>query len=60
MLEFMDLPWDPACLDFHQAPRSVVTASKWQVRQKINSSSLERWRNYRQFVGPLRELLSLP
>jgi tetratricopeptide (TPR) repeat protein len=53
MLEFVDLPWDPACLDFHQTERSVVTASKWQVRQKINRSSVARWRHYQDYIGPL-------
>jgi tetratricopeptide (TPR) repeat protein len=53
MLQFVGLPWEPRCLDFHRADRSVMTASKWQVRQKINRSSLERWRNYEKFIGPL-------
>lgn len=57
MLEFVGLPWDPKCLDFHQSSRSVVTASKWQVRQKISQSSVERWRNYAKHVGPLLTLL---
>jgi tetratricopeptide (TPR) repeat protein len=57
MLEFAGLPWDPKCLDFHQTERVVLTASKWQVRQKIHSSSAGRWRNYEQFVGPLRSLI---
>jgi tetratricopeptide (TPR) repeat protein len=57
MLEFIGLPWNPKCLDFHQTDRVVITASKWQVRQKISSSSVERWRNYEQFVGPLRTLI---
>jgi tetratricopeptide (TPR) repeat protein len=53
MLEFVGLAWEPRCLDFHRADRSVMTASKWQVRQKINRSSVERWRNYERFIGPL-------
>jgi tetratricopeptide (TPR) repeat protein len=57
MLEFIDLPWDPKCLDFHQTDRVVITASKWQVRQKISKSSAGRWRNYEKFVGPLRSLV---
>jgi tetratricopeptide (TPR) repeat protein len=56
MLEFVDLPWDPACLDFHQTQRSVVTASKWQVRQKINRSSVARWRHYQDYIAPLLAL----
>jgi tetratricopeptide (TPR) repeat protein len=60
MLEFIDLPWDPKCLDFHQTDRTVITLSKWQVRQKIHASSAGRWRNYRKYVGPLQGLVSLP
>jgi predicted O-linked N-acetylglucosamine transferase (SPINDLY family) len=56
MLEFIGLPWDPRCLDFHETSRTVITASKWQVRQKITASSVGRWRHYEKFLGPLRGL----
>jgi tetratricopeptide (TPR) repeat protein len=56
MLEFIGLPWDPKCLDFHQTDRVVITASKWQVRQQINASSVGRWRNYERHLAPLRHL----
>jgi tetratricopeptide (TPR) repeat protein len=56
MLEFLGLPWDARCLEFDSTDRVVITASKWQVRQKIHSSSAGRHRNYEQFLGPLREL----
>ena len=59
MLEFIDMPWDPVCLDFHRTERTVITASKWQVRQKISKSSVGRWHNYRKFVGPLLNLMTL-
>jgi tetratricopeptide (TPR) repeat protein len=58
MLEFIGLPWDARCLDFHSTRRSVVTASKWQVRQKINSSSVGRWRHYERHLAALLPLLS--
>jgi tetratricopeptide (TPR) repeat protein len=57
MLEFIGLPWDPKCLEFHQTDRVVITASKWQVRQKISASSIGRWRNYEKHVAPLRHLV---
>jgi len=57
MLEFIDLPWDARCLEFHQTERSVVTASKWQVRQKITRSSVARWRHYQSHIGSLLPLL---
>jgi tetratricopeptide (TPR) repeat protein len=57
MVDFIGLPWDPKCLDFHQTDRVVITFSKWQVRQKINAASVERWKNYEKFLGPLRGLM---
>ena len=39
MLEFLELPWDERCLSFHGTERSVLTASYWQVRQKVYNSS---------------------
>jgi len=56
MLAFVGLPWDARCLDFHRTHRSVVTASKWQVRQKISKASVGRWRNYEGFLGALGRL----
>jgi hypothetical protein len=56
ILEFIGLEWDERCLAFHETKRSVVTASAWQVRQKIYRQSVERWRNYEKFIGPLKGL----
>jgi tetratricopeptide (TPR) repeat protein len=58
MLHFIGLEWDPRCLDFHQTRRRVMTASKWQVRQKMHVSSIQRWRNYEPFIAPLLTLLA--
>lgn len=60
MLEFIELPWEPRCLEFHRAQRVVITASKWQVRQSINAASVGRWRNYARYVRPLEALLREP
>jgi tetratricopeptide (TPR) repeat protein len=57
MLDFIGLQWDPHCIDFHQTHRTVTSASKWQVRQKINKSSIERWRNYEGFITALLTLV---
>jgi tetratricopeptide (TPR) repeat protein len=59
MLEFIGVPWDERCLDFDRTARPVVTASKWQVRQKLFNSSVGRWRHYEPFVAPLTSLLEL-
>ena len=60
IIEFIGLPWDARCLEFHKTERNVMTASKWQVRQKIYHTSKGRWRNYEKYLGPLLELLELP
>ena len=57
MIEHIGLPWDAHCLVFHSNPRTVITASKWQVRQPVTTSAVGRWRNYRAQVGPLLGLL---
>ncbi len=59
VLAFLGLEWDPRCLDFHQTERPIVTASAWQVRQKIYQGSVARWRHYERFIGPLLELKDL-
>jgi tetratricopeptide (TPR) repeat protein len=59
IIEFIGLEWDARCLEFHKIERPVLTASNWQVRQRIYSSSVGRWQNYRKFIGPLLELREL-
>jgi Sulfotransferase family len=56
ILKFLDLDWNPQCLRFEQTQRAVVTASYWQVRQKLFGTSVARWRRYEKFIGPLRSL----
>ena len=56
MVEFLGLPWDPRCLDFHNTERVVITASRWQVRQRLNTASIGRWRNYATHLAPLAHL----
>ncbi len=60
IIEFVGLPWDDRCLQFHKTARVVSTASAWQVRQKIYGSSVGRWRHYEKFIGPLKALADLP
>jgi tetratricopeptide (TPR) repeat protein len=53
ILEFIGLEWTERCLNFQETNRAVVTSSFWQVRQKIYKNSVQRWRNYEQFLRPL-------
>lgn len=56
IVEFIGLPWNARCLDFHETVRTVMTRSKWQVRQKISASSVGRWQHYASHAGPLLSL----
>jgi tetratricopeptide (TPR) repeat protein len=56
ILDFLELGWDDRCLSFDKTERAVNTASAWQVRQKIYSRSVQRWRHYEKFIGPLKGL----
>lgn len=53
LLQALDLPWDPACLQFHQNRRRVNTASVYQVRQPLYQSSVGRWRVFERHLQPL-------
>lgn len=59
LLEFLELPWDPACLQFHKVERTVLTASIWQVRQPLYTRSKGRWVNYERHLGEARKILKL-
>lgn len=58
LVEFCGLDWDPRCLAFHETERPVRTASQWQVRQPLFTTSAGRWRNYDKHLAPLRAALA--
>jgi len=55
MVDFVGLPWDPACLEYYANDRTVSTISKWQVRQPIYKTSVARWKPYENYLGPLKQ-----
>jgi len=57
MLDYLELPFEEACLRFYESKRAVKTPSSEQVRQPLNLSGLEHWRNFEQWLGPLRRAL---
>jgi hypothetical protein len=57
LLDYCELEFEPACIEFHKTERSVRTASSEQVRQPIYREGLEQWRHYAPWLGPLREVL---
>jgi len=57
LIEYCGLEWDSSCLEFYKNKRAIRTASVTQVRQPIYKSSKARWKNYDQFLDPLKEAL---
>jgi len=57
LLDYCGLPFDTACLRFHETERSVRTASAEQVRTPIYTSGLDQWRRFEDRLSPLRDAL---
>ena len=53
MLDYIGVAWEPRTLDFAALERPVRTASVWQVRQPLYTSSKARWRRYADHLAPL-------
>mgnify|MGYP001208584499 CR=1 FL=1 len=58
LLEYIGLPWDDACLNFFENKNAVFSASNWQVRQPIYTSSVGRAKFYKAHLKPLYRGLS--
>jgi hypothetical protein len=57
LIDFLELPWEDACLHFHEQAAAVTTASAVQVRQPVHTRSVGRWRRYASQLGTLRKTL---
>jgi len=57
LLSACDLEWQDRCLDFDKTEGVVKTASFYQVRQPMYTSSVRSWERYRAFLGPLLDEL---
>ena len=57
LLDHLGLPFEEACLQFHETKRAVRTASSEQVRRPINRDGVGQWRPYEAHLHPLREAL---
>jgi tetratricopeptide (TPR) repeat protein len=57
LIDALGLPWDAACLAFHENKRWVRSASNWQVRRPLHGASVGRWKAYKEHLGPLERTL---
>jgi tetratricopeptide (TPR) repeat protein len=57
LLDYCGLPFEEACLNFHENDRAVRTASSEQVRRPIFKDAVEHWQNYESWLDPLKTAL---
>jgi hypothetical protein len=57
LLDYIGVPFDPACLEFHANKRAVRTPSAEQVRRPINRDGVDYWRHYEPWLGELKDAL---
>ena len=58
-IEALDLPWDPAVLEYRERTRHKLVNSPTQteVRQPIYTSAVGRWRHYEKHLEPHMHML---
>ena len=56
--EFCDLTFESNCLNFYKNKNPVTTASAAQVRQPIYTDSLDRWKNFEDYLQPFSSILT--
>ncbi len=54
LLDACELPFEDACLKFHENDRPVRTASSAQVRQPIFRDGLDQWRHFEPWLDELK------
>jgi hypothetical protein len=59
IMRFLNLDWQPQCLDFHKNRQPTATASSSQVRQKLYTGSVELWRQYEPQLKTLIDSLEM-
>ena len=57
ILDYCGLPFEEACIRFHETERAVKTASSEQVRQPIYSTSVNLWQQYETDLAELIDIL---
>ncbi len=55
ILDFLNLPFETACLEFHRTERSVQTASAEQVRRPLNRDGVGQWRRNETRLRQLKD-----
>ncbi|MCP3673997.1 MAG: sulfotransferase family protein [Gammaproteobacteria bacterium] len=57
LIDYLELPWQDECLNFHKQKTAVATASTVQVREPAHTRSIDRWLKYEKQLQPMLEIL---
>ena len=57
LLMQLGLPFEQACLEFEKNPNASATASTVQVREKMHTRSVNKWKKYSEQLAPLQKFL---
>ena len=57
ILQYLELPWEEACMAFHKQGTAVSTASAVQVREPAHTRSVGRWQRYEKQLQPVLDIL---
>lgn len=60
LIDFVGEVWDPTVLEYYRKDkkRNVLTPSYQDISQPTYTRSMERWRNYLDEIGPIKEALA--
>jgi tetratricopeptide (TPR) repeat protein len=57
LLDRLELPFEAACLNFHENKRPVFTFSADQVRRPLFDTAIGHWKHFDEWLEPLRKAL---
>lgn len=57
LFDYLGLPFEEECLRFDRNQRLVLTLSADQVNKPLYTSGMGHWRNYEEWLGPLKQEL---
>lgn len=58
LLRACDLEWQQECLNFDKSAGPIKTASSYQARQPMYTSSVKLWEKYKDYLQPLLDELN--
>ena len=56
-IEFCGLDWDPECLSHQRSASAIHTPSRWQARQPMYRTSVDKWKAYEPYLGEFAALI---